>query len=253
MSSEMYPFSQVSSGSLPTRVVDGGRAPARYSNYGDQYVQPALPWAHALSLEGSYFEFHNATFDASSTLAGHAAPVLVDIDATFTKAFIFLRNADASGSLKRLHLLWTEIEVITAGANGTDAMWADELDTGTTRYSSGGADLTVINPNMQSANSLASVLTAKGGAVVVSAEGASNRKLGFGHLRPSIEIAGDRKVFVYGDAAPPQANAAAAIRVDVVRRPPVILGPTDQYMLGLAAASQSVAGVYKVRGAVAYR
>jgi hypothetical protein len=246
-------YGDVSSG-LPSRSVENAQKVARLDNYGGLYTQPVFPGHHALALEGSLFELHEATRDASTTVAGHAAPVLADIDATFVKALFFLRNKDASTSAKRIHLLRLEVRVVTAGATGSNKYWADELDTGATRFSSGGEDLAMINCNMQSTNSLADVLTAKAGAVVVAAETSSVRKLGFEQARASIEVAGDLDVFVYGDTTvEPAAAAAAAVRTQIIRRPPVILGPSDSYMLGFAAASQNAAGVYKIRALVAYR
>ena len=241
------------SGVLPTRSVDNAQRVARFDNYGGLFTQPRFPGLHALAEEGSLFEFHNTTLDLATTIAGHAAPVVADIDATFVKAFFFLRNAAGSGVLARLRLLALEIEVATAGANGTDSWWADETGS-TTRYSSAGTALTVVNPNMQSTASLSSVATILAGPIVISAENSTTRKLGFGIIRPTIEVAGDKKLFLFGDTvmAGAQQVAAPAGRLDIIRRPPVILGSGDEYMLGLAGTAQSVAGVYKVRGLLAY-
>lgn len=235
---------------LPSRISPNTYGPDRSSEYGEKYVQVIGTDRYAMADEGTYFIFHNITNDASSTLAGHPAPVLADADASMVKPLIFMRNGDASTSRKRVYLDYIEIEVVTAGANGTQACWAAQLDTGTTRYSSGTVETaTVVNPNMQS--SAASVLTTMLGPVVVGAESASVRYIGFGTLRPSIEIAGDKKVFLFGrDPAAIGATAAAAIREQIVNLPPVILGPTDQFLLALhGQASQNAAGIYKVRGA----
>lgn len=249
------PFGTAQSSTKPTQASEGGTIQFRTDLYGGLHTQNTLPGRHALALEGSLFGLRHTTFDAATNLAGHAAPVLADIDDTLTKPLIFLRNIDATSSKKRLHLLWLELYVVTAGANGTNKLFAMEVDSGTSRYSSGGSALTVVNPNMQSSESLSSVLYAMGGAVVATAETSACRKLDRGELRPSIEVAGDRTMFVFGADAPPAvpAAAAAAVRSDVVRCLPVILGPTDSFLLGIAAASQSVAGVYHVRGELAYR
>lgn len=232
----------------PTPLNQGEYGPLRTSRYGDAYVQP-LPFdKHALALEGSYFVAHNATNDASTTLAGHAAPVLADADATMTKPFIHLRMDPSS--TRRAFLEFIEIEVVTAGANGTQACWAAQLDTGATRVSSGGTALTRLNPNMQS--TATPDLACLGGAVVTGAETASVREVGHGTLRPSIEIAGDIKMFVFGGSpeivGSQAGQAAASIRTSIVCLPPIILGPQDQFLLALhGQASQTVAGVYKVR------
>ncbi len=236
----------------PTPNTQNLWTPARGSRYGELMTQQVAGQFNALAREGSLFTAHNATNDASTTLAGHAAPVLADADATMTKPFIFMRVP--SGVTKFVELIAIEIEVVTAGATGTQACWAAQLDTGTTRWSSGGTALTIVNPNMQSAN--ASVLAATnallGGAPVVGAESANVRELGHGTLRPSIEIAGDKKIFVFGglpEMGGAQSDAAAtAIRTSIVVLPPVILGATDQFLLALhSQASQNAAGVYKTR------
>lgn len=237
--------------SLPTPVTQGEMVVVRSTRYGEPVVMPFD--INTAAEEGTLFIARNATNDASTTLAGHAAPVLADADATLVKPFFFMRVPN--GVTKRVYLKSIEIEVVTAGATGTQACWAAQLDTGTTRYSSGGTALSIFNPNMQS--SATSVFASQtnhllGGDVVVGAEGANCRPIGFGTIRPSIEIAGDIKVFVFGgDPAAmgtQTGQAAAAIRTSVVNLPPVVLGATDQFLLALhSQASQNAAGVYKVR------
>jgi hypothetical protein len=249
----IYSFGASGRDTLPSQPnTDGTQVGERVNGYGDQYVQPnGLPGLHALAAAGALFEIHEPVRDLTS-LAGHAAPAIGDIDATFTKALFFLRNKAGSSDRKRIHLLRLEIRVVTAGASGTYKLWADELDSGATR-ASGGTALSMVNANPQSSNSLADVLTALGGEVTLAVETSAARKLGFDQMRPSIEVAGDLDVFLYGDAtAEPAAAAAAAVRTQIVRRPPVILGPGDSYALGYAAASQNAAGVYKIRALVAY-
>lgn len=233
---------------LPGINQDNTQVPYRLGRRGELFSLPIGRARFALADQGTYFVAHNATNDAATTLAGHAAPVLADADATMTKPFIHLMMA--SSATARAYIDFIEIEVVTAGANGTQACWAAQLDTGTTRVSSGGTALTQVNPNMQS--SATPSLTCLGGAVVTGAESASVRHLGHGTLRPSIEIAGDIKLFSFGGepevAGAGGVTAAAAIRKSVVVLPPVILGPTDQLLLALhGQASQDAAGVYKVR------
>lgn len=231
---------------LPTASAPNTFAPDRSTRYGEKFTQPIGDWRKARALEGTYFVAHNATDDAATTLAGHAAPVLADADATMTKPFIHLRNPNGLTSLILCELDFIEIEVITAGAAGTQACYSAQLDTGATRVSSGGTALTSVNPNMQS--STVPSLAILGGAVVSAVETASVRYLQHGSLRPSIEVAGDKKLFVFGgDPIDTTATAATAIRTQIVNMPPVVLGPTDQFLLALYAASQSSAGVYKVR------
>jgi hypothetical protein len=226
---------------LPGAVADSTQQPIRLGRFGEQAVFPVSSFRHALADEGTYFFAQNATIDAATTLAGHAAPVLADL---YTKAFIFMRNADGVTSQKRAYLDFIHIQVITAGANGTSDNWAAELDTGATRLSSGGTALTVVNPNMQSSGS--TVCTLLGGAPVLSAASSSQRKIGHGVFRPSIAITGDKYTFKFGADHNEVGVVASAISHHVIPMPPVILGPTDQFGLHLYAPSQTAAGVYKV-------
>ncbi len=226
---------------LPSANTDSTQAPQRIGKYGENYTLPLGSPRHSLAAEGSYFYAQNATIDAATTLAGHAAPVLANL---YTKPFVFLRNDSGASQAKRVFLDWIYIQVITAGANGTSDNWAAECDTGATRYSSGGTALTTVNPNMQS--SATSLCTLMGGAVVATAATTSQRKMGHGVFRPAIAITGDKYLFKFG-ADPVENNVVAtATTHHVVPMPPVVLGPTDQFMLHLYAPSQDAAGVYKV-------
>jgi hypothetical protein len=233
--------------SQPSPLNQGESGRFRLTRYGEPMVRPVD--RRALVEEGSYFIAHNAINDAATTLAGHAAPVLADADDTMTKALVFMRVP--SGATKRIYLDFIELDVVTAGANGTADNWADELDTGTTRRTGGGSELTIVNPNMQSAETsmfAGNLLHLLGGAVTVGAESASARYLGHGQIRAAIQLAGDRYVYQYGMDPSVGANvvASAAAR-HVISRPAVILGPTDQYLLAPYAPSQSAATIYKLR------
>jgi hypothetical protein len=232
---------------LPSKILPGQPGGLRTSQYGELLTKHIGSVRHNLADQGTYFIAHNITNDASSTLAGHVAPVLVDADATMTKPLIFCRNPSSASSDVRCYLDFIEIEVITAGAAGTSSNWAAELDTGATRYSSGTVEtLTVVNPNMQSTASANLVTFA--GPVVVGAESPNVRYLGFGQIRAAIEFAGDRTMFRFGGQPTSGANVViGAASRHLVTLPPVILGSTDQFLLALYAPSQSGAGVYKVR------
>ncbi len=196
-----------------------------------------------MSEEGTYFVAHNPTNDEATTLAGHVAPVLADADATMTKPLIFIRVP--AGATKRLYLDFIELDVVVIGASGTEDNWADQLDTGTTRLSSGGTALTIVNPNMQCSDTSMLAVTNHllGGAVVSGAESASVRHLGHGQMSDTIMVAGDRYLFAYGHQP-----ALGSTDRHVINRPAVILGATDQYLLALYAPSQAAtAAVYKVR------
>lgn len=233
---------------LPGIIQDNQQTPFRLDRRGSLFSSPIGRARHALADQGTYFVAHNATNDAATTLAGHAAPVLADADATLVKPFLhLLMGASATA---RAYLDFIEIEVVTAGAAGTQACWATQLDTSARGITTAGTALTAVNPNMQSTASPS--LAPTGGAIVVPVETSLARHLGHGTLRPSIEVAGDIKMFVFG--AEPEivgtqaGQAATAIRTSVACMPPVVLGAGDVFLLALhGQASQSAAGVYKVR------
>lgn len=233
---------------LPTASSDDEWRGARQTRYNERFAQIIGDWRWQRAREGTLFFAHNATNDAATTIAGHAAPVLGDADATMTKPLIHC--VMASNATKLAELDFIEIEVVTAGATATQACWAMQLDTGATRITTAGTALTTINPNMQS-NATPS-LSPTAGAIVVGAESASVRHLAHGTHRPSIEVAGDKYMFVFGGdpaiAGTQAATAAASVRTFVNVLPPVHLGATDALLLALhGQASQNAAGVYKVR------
>jgi len=233
---------------LPGIIQDNQQTPFRLDRRGGLFTMPGGFAAQALADQGTYFTAHNATNDASTTLAGHAAPVLADADATLVKPFLhLLMNASAT---TRAYLRSIEIEVVTAGATATQACWAAQLDTTARGITTPGTALTTVNPNTESTATPS--LAPTGGAIVVPVETADVRHLGHGTLRPSIEVAGDRKIFLFGSdpgvAAAQSDTAATAIRTSVVCLPPVILGAGKTFLLALhGQASQNAAGVYKVR------
>ncbi len=234
------------SSALPTVTADGSWTGARQTKFGETFFAPIGNWRHALADQGTYFIAHNFTNDAATTLAGHAAPVLVDADATMTKPLVHMRNQVGTSSTVRAYLDFIEIEVVLAGATGSTANWAAELDTGATRVTTAGETFALVNPNMQS--TAAPSLAVQGGAVVVGVESPAVRFLGHGQLRAAIEFIGDRTTFRFGGDPTSGSNVVvgAATRHQV-NLPPVVLGSTDAFMIALYAPSQNAAGIYKVR------
>lgn len=247
MSNEQNIRGQSRDRTKPSPGQQGEQIPVRVSRYGE--IMNRNVDRRTLAEEQSYFVAHNATNDAATTLAGHAAPVLADADATMTKPFVFIRVP--ANSTKLVYLDFIELDVVTAATGATTDNWADQLDTGTTRRTSGGSELTVVNPNMYSAETsvfAGQTLHLMGGDVTTGAESASARHLGHGQFRSAINIIGDRYLFQYGMEPSIGANVVAtAASRHVVNRPPVILGPTDQYLLALYGPSWSAAAVYKLR------
>jgi hypothetical protein len=236
----------VSSRSLPGKTSNNVRGPLRGSQFGEVFTSPIGESRYAMLDQGTYYVAHNTTNDASSTLAHTAGIKLADNDATMTKPFIFARMNPSSGL--RAYLDYIEIEVVTAATSAQASNWAAQIDTGASRVTTAGTALTTVNTNMQSGNS--PDLAVQGGVIVVSAETASCRNLGFGQIRAAIDIAGDRMMFRFGDEPSSGDNVvASAASRHLITLPPVILGPQDSFLLGLydSTDNASGAGVYKVR------
>jgi len=227
----------------PPTVAEGVRGPLRGSRYGELINQPAYTdkmWT--MADEGSYFYSQQPVIDAATTIAGHAAPVLTDL---YTKPFLIVKNAASSTETKRLYLDFILIEVITPGTGGTSDNWAAECDTGADRSATVGTVLTTVNPNMQSSATPSGAI--KCGPLVASAATSAQRKMGSGVFRPAIAVAGDQYLFTFGGNASAIGSVVAiALSRHVIPMPPVILGPSDQFLLHFYAPSQSAAAVYKV-------
>lgn len=232
-----------------TAATDGTTSALRVSPYGELHTSP-LPWRHQMSRDGRYFSFFSATLDVATTEAGHAAPVLADVDATLVKAVAFLRNS-ASGSYAGLKLCldWLKIHTVTAGANGTSSFWHAQVGT-TTRYTSGGVAMTVTNPYTGTSLAGSDLVTAYNGPIVIAAENSTTRNVGQGLQRDGIEVAGDTTLFMFGsDPSGAMSNVEAASGThEVIHMPPVILDAGAEFILGRGAVAQSVAGVYKIMG-----
>jgi hypothetical protein len=231
---------------LPGKISNNTYGAIRSSQYGELVNVDGGNFRHTLSDQATYFVAHNATNDASTTLVGHADPELADVDATMTKPFIHM--IVASGATTRCYLDYIEMEVVTAPTGGTGDNWAAQLDTGATRISSGGTALTLVNPNMQS--TATPNLTILGGVPVTGAESPNVRHLGFGLIRAAVAVVGDRYHFRFGgDPSSGDNVVATAASRHLINMAPVILGPSDQFLLALYPSTddQTVGGTYKVR------
>jgi hypothetical protein len=232
---------------LPTRNDDNEWTGARQTPYGERFYSPIGNFRHNLSDQGTYFVAHNPINDAATTLLGHADPEIGSAGSVMTKPFIHMRMSSAAGDV-RAWLDYIEIEVVTAPTNGAKDNWAAQLDTGATRVTTVGTTFTYINPNMASLEQPG--LAVQGGAIVTGAESPLVRQLGHGMTRSGVAIIGDRYCFRFGGEPSSGANVvAAAASRHLINMPPVILGPTDQFILSLYTAddAQTIAGVYKVR------
>ena len=189
--------------SLPERVADGNRDEnsRRRGVYGEDYSIALGPRVHG--DEGSYIILRNAT--PGTGIPGHAAPTTHDTE----KAFLMLRHGgQLLANSKRTYLDYIKLVVTAAGTGGTLNYATHTIDVNRT-FTSGGGDLTAVNPNML--------------AVL-------QNELKFG-------------------AEPQVSGAVLEGVTELERLvvcPPVIFGPGQSYHLVLWRASQTVAASYEV-------
>ncbi len=244
MADDLYSKGLIYDNELPTASDNDEWRGHRQTRYNELFNQPIGNWRYARSREQTYFIAHNPTIDQATTLAGHAAPLLGDADATMTKPLVAM--VMPAGSSIRAELDYIEIDVVTAGATGVSSEWTAQIDNGRT-ISTAGTSFLRVNPNMQS--TAAPTLLVTGGPIVIAAETANCRVLGNGFIRQAIEFAGDRTTFVFGGEPGNGANVVAgAASRSTVALPPVTLGSSDGFFLALySATGQNAAGIYRVR------
>jgi len=231
----------------PARQSDTGAWTAARSNlFGEAAVQSALE-PYALCDAGDYFVATNPTEGVG--LEGGDAPTDITVD---TKPYVFLRNTSTVTEGKRIYLHYILLQVVSATTTtASDALWKAELDTGTTRYSSGGTAITPVNPNMASSSAPSCTLYFGGGTDLTAAAASSSQRLiGDGRLREVIPVLGDIFCFAFGEFKIDHTSnvLAGTTQVNIkVPMPPVILGPTDQFLLHLAGTAQNAHAHYLVR------
>jgi hypothetical protein len=226
---------------LPSVSQDGQTKAFRASRRGDQIAYVTGKPNYELADSGCYFVARNPT--AGSGIAGIADVTGV----SDTKTLLFLRNDNSVASGKRIYIDYLKLITTAAGTNGTTTMYWSKLDTGASRVGTGGTSITGKNCNM--ADSTASGATLAFGAVASGAASANVRYLTSGNLRSVITVVGDEYLFDFGaQACLPRAavvTTGTAVVNIVTKHPPVVLGPTDQFLFGIGAASQSAASSFE--------
>jgi len=209
----------------------------RINRLHEQATNRKSGFPQALAEEGSYFTVTNPT--PGTGLIGIAASTAYDAAETF----LMIRNVSAT---KKLTLHYLHLKVTAAGTNGTTFGVTMVGDRGTSRYTSGGAALTPVNPNMGS--STTSGATVYAGPLVTTAASSSARILGDYPLRTVIKVIGDSYLFTFGAETPStfsgiplEGTTQASLQIPC---PPVTLGENDQFLFHEYGASQSVGAAY---------
>lgn len=224
----------------PTAATDDDWKGIRLNRFHEQAMQPKGDFPQSLADEGSYFVVTNPT--PGTGLIGIAATGAYDAAETF----LMMRN---TSSTKKVYLHYLHLKATAAGTNGTTFGVTMVGDRGTSRYTSGGAALTAVNPNMSSTASAAAVQI-YGGPLVTTAASSSARILGDYPLRTVIKVIGDSYLFTFGAAIPAtfsgvpiEGTTQTSLQIPC---PPVVLGENDQWLFHEYGASQTVGAAFTV-------
>lgn len=224
---------------LPAKASADAAVLARADDVGNLQVQSQHGRHHALARSSQYFVYRNAT--PGTGIASIASSGAID-DA---ESFMHLKNDYTSAEAKWINLDYIRLQTTAAGTNGTDVLFCCKLEPtpSATRYTSGGtsyAGSAARNPN--GASTTAPSATLKVGALVTTAATSSVRILTSVVARTVITVVGDQYLFTFGSAAPQLSSmivAGTAIANIHIPCPPVILGPSDEFLLHAGATSQS--------------
>lgn len=227
---------------LPSAYDAGVAVPVRGSHRGEPYMQSLQgSKLHALADEGSYFVATNPT--VGTAIVNHAAP---GANGTATKPLLLIRNNNVASTGKRVYLDYIRLSTVAVGTNGADFRYAAYVDTGNSRYASGGSEITPVNACLQYTDSPGVSLYF--GAVTAAAATSSLRLVSHSPLRSVIKVAGDVYLFRFGNSSPRlTALGTAGTAIAQVERdcPPVVLGPTDQFLLHTGATNQDTADSFE--------
>lgn len=200
----------------PTAVADGTNIKARFARYGENFIIPVGSDFQAIAEEGLLFRGLTPTIFSAINMAGATQTTWVATTPTIT-----LRNSDSAGG-KRIFPIACRFIFQTAGTAGTRIEGAITLDN-TTRYSSGGTALTIVNSNMDL--STATIGVAHAGAITATAASGSVRNVARFTLSTTIPAVGESYTITFG-----QQNGSNHIGkgADVA---PVVIGPSNHTML----------------------
>lgn len=224
-----------------TRTADRSNTAIVTSVHGDVNTSPHGKGMYGLADEGSYFVARNPTIGTG--VAGIAAAD----GAEGLEQLIFLRNTSTESEGKRIYLDYLRLVPTAAGTNGTTTVFCSVIDSGTNRYTSGGSTITPVNVNMDSSET--APVQCVFGAVVTAAASSDARTVGGGSLRLGvIKVIGDQYLFDFGadkSTMPTLVTSGTAQALVHWRHSPVVLGPSDMWMLEVFAASQTVAASFE--------
>jgi hypothetical protein len=170
---------------------------------------------------GRYFVARNPTPGTAIVFA------VADAISETAANFLAIKNNSSPGASTEKKLILDYIRLIcgVAPASGTAGYFYTALNSNAAKYTSGGSELTPVQPNMNETGTSAAKVYA--GALTTIAAAATARIVAGGVLRTAIPVVGDEWVLKYGAdaiAAYSLLGGTATLRM-LIPCPPVILGP----------------------------
>lgn len=215
-------------------------AASRFGRYGENAVLSYIRKNHLLADEGTYFVANNL----QTAITGQTTTAY---DATKPSLLIVNTDSVSNSSAKRIYLDY--IHLLNGGTaysnatSNTSIVWSVALDT-SNRYSSGGTQLTVNNPNNDLAQG--SVSLAYAGALVTTAAQSLRTIVGQRLMRAPISTTAlttanlDEFHFNFGGVEAQSASAlqaSATLEANMVNKtfagPPVVIGPNQSLLFNI--------------------
>lgn len=227
-----------------TPVQDAMDKRLQSDSYGHLKVVAMGHPSYGIMDAGRYFVATNPT--PATGIAGIAATGAYSDQ----EQLVYIKNNRTPSSSrtddKRIYLDTIKLQPTVAGTNGTNVRYvAATQPFGTARRGTGGSSITPVNTNCASTESSSAQIVF--GAVAAAAGDTNTRLLGGGLMRSVITVVGDIYTFYFGRSAPPNSHLVAGTAIAHLNFEVkgVILGPGDQFLLTLHAASQTVATEYE--------
>lgn len=227
---------------LPDAESDSTEKPVRGGRYGEAYiVQTGGNSFHMLADEGTY--------KIAMTVPGTGITAAINTGISETAGnFLYIKNNDAVANTRSktlyphfLRLICTTIPASAASLHASFKL--DNRD----RYTSGGSQLTVVNPNIGTGQGYAAQIYA--GALTTTAPSPSSYAVDRAVMRSVIPVVNDEWLFTFGHM---DGGAGLSMGGNVAQRmvipcPPIVIAPQSNLCMQLWAPSNATtAGVYEV-------
>lgn len=194
---------------------------------------------HRYADAGKYFTATNPT--AGTGIISGVVATLAD-----TTPYLLFKNNNTVGSGIKCYFDFLQLIVSAVSASNTRLDLAVRTDSSqsTTRYSSGGTQITPVNVNADSV--IASAVTMYAGAITAAAAG-SARHLSHLVLREVISVVQDTYTILFGNIEAGVVGVNTTAGTGVVHRTfghvPVVVGPQQHALVHIYGAGMAVTGL----------